>query len=70
MGGGYLIVSSSFGIQEGRNHSPGGAWRRDSLSKVWEKRGLTLSIKCGLWDGNSFGTWGYSPVACGRGFAF
>lgn len=38
LGLGYLTVSSSFGIQEGRNFSPGRAWKRGSLSKVQEKR--------------------------------
>ena len=33
-----MIVSSSFGIQEGRNFSPGRAWKRGSLSEVWERR--------------------------------
>lgn len=62
--GSYLIISISSAIQEGRNFSPGRAWKRDSLCKV------SLSYKCGLWDGNFVQDLGL--FLCGRweGFAF
>lgn len=49
---GCLIVCSSFRIQEGRNFSPGRAWKRAAWPGSGRREALDPEPKCALWDGN------------------
>lgn len=74
-----LDCFSSFWIQEGRDSSPGRAWKRGSQSKGWGETGScpwALSVVFGMEIEN----WGYAPLWSsapflapwnhGRGLAF